>query len=101
MKVNDPQAPSSTSVSRIDADLVRSVPRRGAPPSGSDAVQLSGDVRLADMAVKASTPSRDVRPDAVAHARALLEQGQLGADLGRLADRIIDSIGDHDTSTAD
>jgi hypothetical protein len=97
MKVNDPQAPSSTSVTRIDADPVRLGPKRGAPPSGSDAVQLSGDVRLADEAVRAATPSRDVRPEAVAHARALLEHGQLGADLGRLADRIIDSLGDHET----
>jgi len=97
IKVNDPQAPSSTSVTRIEADLVRSVPRREAQPSGSDAVQLSDDVRLADEAVRAATPNGDVRPDAVAHARALLEQGQLGADLERLADRIIDSLGDYDT----
>lgn len=97
IKVNDPQAPSSTSVTRLESDLVRSVPKRGAQPSGSDAVQLSDEVRLADEAVKAASLSGDVRPDAVARARALLEQGQLGADLGRLADRIIDSLGDYDT----
>jgi anti-sigma28 factor (negative regulator of flagellin synthesis) len=61
-------------------------------------VQLSDDVRLADEAVKAASEVPDVRPDAVARARALLEQGQLGADLGRLADRIIDSLGDHESS---
>jgi len=97
IKVNDPQLPSSTSVSRVDADPVRLVPKRGAPPTGSDAVQLSGDVRLADEAVRAASEASDVRPEAVARARALLEQGQLGADLGRLADRIIDSLGDYDT----
>ena len=98
IKVNDPQLSSSTSVSRVDADLLRLVPKRGAPPSGSDAVQLSDDVRLADEAVKAASAASDVRADAVARARALLEQGQLGADLERLADRIIDSLGDHDAS---
>lgn len=98
IKVNDPLLPSSTSVSRVDADPVRLVPKRGAPPSGSDAVQLSDDVRLADEAVKAASEVPDVRPDAVARARALLEQGQLGADLGRLADRIIDSLGENDAS---
>ena len=98
MKVNDPLMPSSTSVSRIESDLVRSVPKRGTQPSGSDAVQLSGDVRLADQAVKAASLSNEgVRPDAVARARALLEQGQVGSDLGRLADRIIDSLGDYET----
>jgi len=98
IKVNDPQLSSSTSVSRVDADPVRLVPKRGAPPSGSDAVQLSDDVRLADEAVKAASAVSDVRADAVTRARALLEQGQLGADLERLADRIIDSLGDHDAS---
>jgi anti-sigma28 factor (negative regulator of flagellin synthesis) len=95
IRVNDPQAPSSTSVTRLDADPVRLAPKRGASPSGSDAVQLSGDVRLADEAVRAADVTH-VRPDAVARARALLEQGQLGTDLGRLADRIIDSLGDYD-----
>jgi len=99
MNVNDPQAPSSTSVTRIEADPARLAPKRGAPPSGSDAVQLSGDVRLADQAVRAASQIGDVRPDAVARARALFEQGQVGTDLGRLADRIIDSLGDHDTRT--
>ncbi|MGH7489185.1 MAG: hypothetical protein ACREMY_26805, partial [bacterium] len=75
IKVNDPQAPSSTSVTSLEADLVRSVPKRGAQPSGSDAVQLSDEVRLADEAVKAASLGGDVRPDAVARARALLEQG--------------------------
>ena len=97
MKINDPQAPSSTSVTRLDSTPVQVGPRRGALPSGSDAVQLSGDVRLADQAVRAAMPDTGVRPDAVAHARALLERGQLGTDLGRLADRIIDSLGGHDT----
>ena len=95
IRVNDPQVPSSTSVTRVEAELMRPASRQGTPPSGSDAVQLSGDVRLADEAVRAADVT-SVRADAVAHARALLEQGQLGTDLGRLADRIIDSLGDYD-----
>jgi anti-sigma28 factor (negative regulator of flagellin synthesis) len=95
MKVDDPKAPTSTSVDRVTPDPVRLESRRPASPSGSDAVQLSGDVRLADEAVRAADV-RGIRPEAVAHARALLEQGQLGADPGRLADRILDSLGDYE-----
>jgi anti-sigma28 factor (negative regulator of flagellin synthesis) len=57
-----------------------------------DRVRFSGDLRLANEAVKAAGTRVDVRPDLVAAARAELADGQLGNDPGRLADRIIDAL---------
>ena len=57
-----------------------------------DTVSLSGELRLADEAVRAAALSGDVRPEAVARARALFQSGSLGSDLEALADKIIDSL---------
>jgi hypothetical protein len=90
MKIEPTGTPSTNSVTRTSAES----PRPAAAPvsQGSDAVRLSGDLRLAEVALTAAAMAGDVRPDAVAHAIALYTNGQLGADLEQLADRIIESL---------
>jgi anti-sigma-28 factor FlgM len=91
MKVNHPSVDLSTPAGRVASDMMRPLSKR-AGTANADAVSLSGDLRLADEAVRAAAVAGDVRPAAVANARALLASGQLGADLDRLADRIISSL---------
>jgi hypothetical protein len=89
MKV-DPRAESSRDVQPVTADEVRSAPKPA--ESAADAVKLSDALKLADDAVRAAAVSGDVRPEAVAKARQLMESGQLGSNPEALADRIIDSL---------
>jgi hypothetical protein len=89
MKV-DPRAESSRDVQPVTADEVRTAPKLAEPPA--DAVKLSDALKLADDAVRAAAISGDVRPEAVAKARQLMESNQLGSNPQALADRIIDSL---------
>jgi len=68
-----------------------SSPAKAATPQGADAVRLSSDLRLADQAVRATAADAS-RPDVVARARDLYLRGELGADVERLADRMIDAL---------
>lgn len=89
MKV-DPRTESSREVAPTATDSTRQPSRQ--VEKAPDAVKLSDQIRLADEAVRAAAISGDVRPAAVAKARELLQSGQLGRDLGTLADRIVDSL---------
>jgi anti-sigma28 factor (negative regulator of flagellin synthesis) len=89
MKV-EPRAESSRDVQPVKADEVRSALKPAEP--AADAVKLSDALKLADDAVRAAAISGDVRPEAVAKARQLLESGHLGSNAEALADRIIDSL---------
>ena len=95
MRVDDPRAHFNLPVTPA-ADVQNEktpVVRRGVESFASkDAVSLSSDLRLADEAVRAAALAGDVRPEAVARARALLASGELGADLTRLANRLIESL---------
>jgi len=62
----------------------------GSPSVTSDQVRVSADAQLASAAVTAAQKSPDVRPEAVARGKALLQSGKLGSDAERLADRLID-----------
>lgn len=72
------------------SDELRTTPKPADVPA--DAVSLSDALKLADDAVRAAAFSGDVRPEAVARARQLLESGQLGANPDAIAERIIDSL---------
>src|SRR5260221_7135333 len=91
MKVDNPRVDLSNPVQPAAADVARP-PVRSTGPADSDAVRLSANLRLADEAVRAAALSGDVRPAAVAKARALLASGKLGNDLEHLADRIINHL---------
>ena len=90
MKVN-PRDESNGKVRAVAADSAppATEPRRPASP---DSVRLSGDLRLADDAVRAASVSGGIRPHAVERARELVQCGALGSDLTSLADAIIDSL---------
>ena len=89
MKV-DPRTESSREVQPVQAADKPVAARPVAAPA--DAVNLSGALRLADEAVRAAAFGGDVRPEAVARARQLMEAGTLGSDPEALANRIIDSL---------
>lgn len=78
---------------KVDTPVPNSEAKRPEVSTGSMcAVSLSSDLRLADEAVRAAALAGEVRPEAVARARALLASGELGGDLERLADRLIESL---------
>lgn len=89
MKI-DPRAESSREVAPVAPEQSRPLSKLVEPPA--DEVKLSDQLRLADDAVRAAAITGDVRPAAVERARQLLKSGELGRDLGALADRIIDSL---------
>jgi hypothetical protein len=88
MKVEHP-LDEPRGVSRVTSAPERPVAKA---PAAGDAVRLSGDVGLVDEAVRAAAVTGDVRPEAVARARAMLERGAIGGDLERLADRLIEAL---------
>lgn len=60
--------------------------------AGTDRVELSPDARLMTSAVRAAESAPEVRRDVVERARQKLASGELGRDVLKLADRIIDSL---------
>lgn len=65
---------------------------RIAAVAGGDRVELSRDAKLMDSAVKAASSSPEIRQDVVERARQRLLSGELGQDVEKLADRIIDHL---------
>ena len=90
MKVEPTGTPSTTPVTQTGAETRKLAAQPLA--KGSDAVSLSSDLHLADVALRAAAMAGDVRPEAVAQAIELFNQGRIGSDLEQLADRIIDSL---------
>jgi hypothetical protein len=90
MKI-DPRAESTREVTPVVPDTTFPPPK---PPEkkAEDGVTLSGELRLADAAVRAAAITGDVRPQAIERARQLLQSGRLASDVEGLAERIIDSL---------
>ena len=74
MKVN-PRDDSNGKIRAVTGESARpaSEPTRAA---GADSVRLSGELKLADRAVRAASVAIGTPPEAVAHARALLASGE-------------------------
>jgi len=68
------------------------VDQQRASETRHDRVELSSDARLVDQAVRAASSAPEVRSEVVERAKAKLEAGELGKDLFRLADKMIDSL---------
>jgi hypothetical protein len=99
MKVEDPRHNLAATVSAARFDRPRAADTASST-ANRDHVQLSGDLALADAAIRAAS-SGDVRPDAVARGRALLDAGSLGTDLDALAGHILTALTDvHDSQAA-
>ena len=62
----------------------------GPASTSTDQVRVSSDAQLASAAIEAANKASDVRPEAVARGKALLDSGKLGADAERLADVLLD-----------
>lgn len=60
--------------------------------SGEDTLSISGDVAFAKRALTAVNDSPDVRPEAVARGKALVESGAAGMDLEALSDALISRL---------
>ena len=67
-------------------------PRAARPAGSSDRVEVSSDAQLVASAIRAAEDAPAVRPEAVERGRRALEDGTLGQDTDRLADRIIKSL---------
>ena len=97
MKIQAARAEEIASTQQTQqADRTRGARSESASPV-SDAVvtdrfEKSPDAQLAEMAVRAATQSPDIRPEVVERAKAKLASGELGADVERLADKMIDSL---------
>ncbi len=94
MKVdNNRDLLTTTDPIRVDNDRT---PAAGSRPSTTgpvtDQVTLSSDAQFLQAAAKAAQDAPNIRPDAVAKAKALLEQGQVGTDLDALASSILDAL---------
>ncbi len=57
---------------------------------GGDQVRLSHDVQAVQAAASAAQQAPEIRQDVVDRMRALLDAGQVGSDLGKLADALLD-----------
>lgn len=98
MKIDQNRANLDT-LRGVGADAVRDEKAAAAGKATLDArsadqVKLSSTGQLAAAAAQAANEAPEVRPEAVARGKALLESGQLGNDPGRLADKLIDSLMD-------
>ena len=89
MKIEHPQT-SLDPATRVSQETGVPSARAGGG-AVADAARLSSDLQLADQAVRAATADEG-RSARVAQARDLYERGALGADLERLADRMIDGL---------
>ena len=88
MKIqHTPNVDATPGITR-DASRTASSP---AQSSGTDAVRLSGDLQLADRAVRAAGEDEG-RSDLVERLREMHERGELTVDTERLADRMIDAL---------
>jgi len=60
--------------------------------AAGDRIEVSDDARLVNEAVREAAESPDIRTDHVERAKAKLEAGEIGNDVQRLADRLIDDL---------
>ena len=91
---NAPNQPSPTEQTRQTekAAPTRATVGETSPAAADDRVNLSTDARLVAEVVRAVNQAPEIRQDLVERARAKLEAGEVGADLNRLADRLIDDL---------
>jgi len=83
----DAQAAARLESTRVADTKTRDAAARA---GGTDQVSVSADVQLATAAIAAAQQTSDIRPDVVERAKALLADGQVGANPHALADKLID-----------
>ena len=93
MKIEGNRPNPEASATRLDglrADRSARAGRQGG--SEGDRVELSADAELVGSAMKAAEQAPVVRQDVVDRARQKLLAGEIGTDVERLADRLIDNM---------
>ena len=64
----------------------------GAPNRAADRVEVSNDARLVSTALREASRAPNIRPEVVERAKAKLVAGEVGNDVYRLADKMIDAL---------
>ena len=89
---NSPNVETST-VARLEQTRADKSSRAGrSGDAGTDRVELSSDAQLAGTAMRAAQDAPAIRQDVVEAARQKLVSGQIGQDMFKLADRLIDHL---------
>jgi len=89
---HDTDATRAADVARKADDRPMSKTADTRTAGGADKVELSQDVQLVAAALKAASDAPAVRTELVEDMKRKLAAGEIGADSGRLADRIIDDL---------
>jgi flagellar biosynthesis anti-sigma factor FlgM len=63
-----------------------------APEPTTDRIEVSSDARFLSTAVQAANNAPEIRTELVERAKALMASGELGSNVERLADRMIDHM---------
>jgi len=97
MKITPGSLPADTPrVTPSQNSSTQGTQRPGAASGAAgDAVRVSSDAQLAAEAARQLgdvTGNDDVRPEVVERAKAAVARGEVGTDLERLADRLIDGL---------
>jgi flagellar biosynthesis anti-sigma factor FlgM len=93
MKIDSNRANlETTQTDRVEAARVADAKASGTRGAqrGGDQVSVSADAKFATTAIDAARNTPDIRPDVVERAKALLNEGKIGADPYKLADALID-----------
>jgi hypothetical protein len=87
------QSLDMTPTGKVDAAKIPGARAAKASSSASPGqFGVSADARLTTRAIDAAKQASDIRPEAVARAKALLAAGKVGNDAHRLANALIDSL---------
>lgn len=93
MKVDSAASQESAASKQVDATRDKESARaRRSPQPGSDRVDLSTEAELVAEALRVAEQTSDVRQDLVEQMRARLARGEVGDDVARLADSMIDHL---------
>jgi len=91
MKIEGQRPTFDPSLERVDQKKTADAAAADAARKSGDQLRVSAEAQLANEAVKLATESSDVRPDAVARAKKLLDAGLVGNDAHAIADALITS----------
>ncbi len=93
MKVDSAASQESAAAQPVEANRDKDSARaQRAPQPGADRVELSTEAELLAEALRVAEQTSDVRQDLVGQMQARLARGEVGDDVARLADSMIDHL---------
>jgi flagellar biosynthesis anti-sigma factor FlgM len=90
-QTQDTQAADAAKKTALDQAVKRTATDKVATTSG-DRVEVSADAQLLSTALDAAQKAPEVRTELVEKMKQKLNNGEIGNDSGRLADRMIDDL---------